>query len=88
MRNSSWKHAKHRRYNVIKARRRFNLERAIGILGPSAEFNLSFSKHSIACKCQMCSLDREEGRKDKLRRQTAIADMREHDYELELKQAW
>ena len=83
MRQSSWKHAKHRRNDVVKTRRRYKLEKDLGLIEPGTKFDLSFSKHSIACKCGMCSLDRELGKRDRLRRANAVLDIRERDYELE-----
>lgn len=83
MRNASYQHARSRRNSVVRARKRYKLLRSIGILKDGEQFNMSFSKHSIACKCKMCSLDREEGRKAKRRRENAVLDIRERDYEIE-----
>lgn len=83
MRNASYQHARSRRNSIVRARKRYKLLRSIGILEDGERFNMSFSKHSIACKCKMCSLDREEGRKAKRRRENAALDIRERDYEID-----
>lgn len=83
MRNSSWRHARHRRNNVVKSIKRFKLERHVLGTTEDTRPSLKFSKRSIACKCKMCTLDREAGRRDKQRREHAIMDARYQDYILD-----
>ena len=85
MRNSSWKHAKHRRNTYLKSRRRFNLERSLGLLEDGEQFSHAFSKKSLACSCAMCKADGIEWRKLRNKLSNALADIRWKDYQLELK---
>lgn len=83
MRNSSYQNIRSRRNSVLRAKKRFKLMKSLGYIGEDAKFNMSYSKHSMACSCQMCRLGNQESRKEKKKRQEAIAEIREIDYALE-----
>ena len=67
MRDSSYKHAKKRKNDVVKSFKKIRIGKNVYGLSRSESLKNfhKFTKHSYSCKCRLCSQLREENKKNK-----------------------